>query len=64
MPREIQDPEEFLALAEKASECRIKRHGDITKIKLRTSRQLYTLKIETAKADEILEKIRCPKKEF
>lgn len=64
MPREIRDPEEFLALAEKASECRIKRLGGITKIKLRTRRQLYTLKIDSEKVDEILGKIKCPKKEF
>ncbi len=64
MPKEILDPEEFLALAEKASECRIKRLGDVTKIKLRTRRQLYTLKIDSSKAGELLEKIRCPKKEF
>ncbi|MBS7638676.1 hypothetical protein KEJ49_07355 [Candidatus Bathyarchaeota archaeon] len=64
MPKEIRDPEEFLMLAEKASECRIKRLGEVTKIKLRTPRQLYTLKIDSAKVEEILGKIKCPKKEF
>ncbi|MEM2127431.1 MAG: hypothetical protein QXD04_05925 [Candidatus Bathyarchaeia archaeon] len=64
MPKEIRDPEDFLALAEKALECRIKRLGEITKIKLRTPRQLYTLKINSEKVEEILGKIKCPKKEF
>jgi len=64
LPKEISDPEEFLALAEKASECRVKRLGDVMKLKLRTRRQLYTIKLETAEGEDLLKKIECPKKEF
>ena len=64
MPKEINDPEEFLALAEKASECRVKRLEDVMKLKLRTRRQLYTIKLENAEGEELLKKINCPKKEL
>jgi len=64
MPKEIFDPEEFLALAEKASECRVKRLGDVMKLKLRTRRQLYTIKLESADGEDLLTKIDCPKVEL
>ena len=64
MPKEVFDPEEFLALAEKASECRVKRLGDVMKLKLRTRRQLYTIKLETAEGEELLNKIECAKVEY
>lgn len=64
MPKEVFDPEEFLALAEKASECRVKRLGDVMKLKLRTRRQLYTIKLETAEGEELLNKIECTKVEY
>jgi len=64
LPKEILDPDEFLALAEKAQECRVKRLGDAMKLKLRTSRYLYTIKLETAEGEELLKKINCPKVEF
>jgi ferritin-like protein len=61
MPKEVFDPEEFLRIAEKASECRIKHLGDIMKLKLRTSRYLYTLKIGVEEGEELLKRIKCPK---
>ena len=64
LPKEIFDPEEFLALAEKASECRVKRLGDVMKLKLRTSRQLYTIKLESVEGEELLKKIGCPTREL
>lgn len=64
MPKEIFDPEEFLALAEKASECRVKRLGDVMKLKLRTRRQLYTIKLGSDEGEELLKKIGCPKNEL
>ncbi|MEM2896895.1 MAG: 50S ribosomal protein L38e [Candidatus Bathyarchaeia archaeon] len=59
MPTEIFDIEEFLKLTESASECRVKRLKDVVKLKLRTSRRLYTIKLEPAKAEEVLKSIRC-----
>lgn len=64
MPKEVFDSEEFLALADKAYECRVKRLGDVMKLKLRTRRQLYTIKLETAEGEDLLKKINCPKEEF
>lgn len=63
MPSEVFEPEEFLALADKASECRVKRLGDVMKLKLRTSKRLYTIVLDKAKGEEVLSKIKCPKKE-
>jgi hypothetical protein len=64
MPKEITNIEEFQKLSEKASECKIKKLGDITKLKLRTPRNLYTIKLETKVADELLTKLTCPKNEI
>jgi hypothetical protein len=64
LPKEIFDPEEFIELAGKASECRVKRLDDLIKLKLRTTRQLYTIKLETEEGEELLKKINCPKKEL
>jgi len=55
--------DEFLILAEGASSCLVKRLGDVTKLKLRTSRYLYTIKLEPSEAEELLNQIRCPKEE-
>jgi large subunit ribosomal protein L38e len=64
MPKEIFDPDEFLALAGEASECRVKRLEDVTKLKLRTSRYLYTIKLEPSEAENLLNRIDCPKVEL
>jgi len=64
MPKEITDVDEFQKLSEKASECKVKRLGDVTKLKLRTSSTLYTIKLETKAADELLAKLTCAKNEL
>jgi large subunit ribosomal protein L38e len=64
LPKEIFDPEEFLTLAEKALECRVKRFGDVTKLKLRTRRYLYTIKLTSTEAEDLLGKINCPLNEL
>ena len=63
MPKEIFDQDEFLALAEGASMCIVKRFDDETKLKLKTPRYLYTIKLEPSEADVLLGKIQCSKKE-
>ncbi|MHA1777568.1 MAG: hypothetical protein ACTSWC_12400 [Promethearchaeota archaeon] len=58
MPEEITDVEKFLEIAKtRASECRIKKSGEHVKIKLRTPSKLYTLKTDSAHAEEILKQI-------
>jgi len=59
MPREIADTEDFLKISERATECRVKRLKDIVRLKLRTSKQLYTIKVDPTKAAELLKQIRC-----
>ncbi len=63
MPKEIFDTEEFLALAEDASKCLEKRLDGETKLKLRTNRYLYTIKLDPSEADVLLGRIQCPKEE-
>lgn len=63
MPQEIFDAEKFLEIAERSRECRIKRLGEVVKLKLRTSRRLYTIKLPRREAEALLNKIRCEKVE-
>ena len=64
MPVEIFDKDKFLELSGKADECRVKKNKDNTKLKLRTGKYLYTIKLAPAEADELLGKISCPKNEI
>jgi len=59
LPTELADEEEFVRISERAIECRVKRLQDVVKLKLRTSRQLYTLKADPTKAAELLKQIKC-----
>jgi hypothetical protein len=59
MPKEITDTEDFVKISERASECRVKRLKDIVRLKLRTPKQLYTIKVDPEKAAELLKQIRC-----
>jgi hypothetical protein len=64
MPKEVFDVDEFLALAAGAPKCTVKRLGDVAKLKVRSGRYLYTIKLETSEADSLLGKIQCPKEEL
>ena len=59
MPSEIVDVEKFVAMSAKAKHCSVVRLKDVVKLKLRTPSQLYTLKIEPLRADEIIKKLQC-----
>ncbi|MHA1935008.1 MAG: eL38 family ribosomal protein [Candidatus Thorarchaeota archaeon] len=59
MPKQIYDVEKFLEMTEDAVECRVKRSSDQVKLKLRTTRYLYTLVVEPQKAEEILQQVKC-----
>lgn len=65
MPAEIFDVKKFIELSEKAEYCVVKRlkKENIVKLKIRTPRMLYTLKVDPAKAEEILKQIKCEVKE-
>jgi len=64
MPSEIFDVEKFVETSERAEYCAVKRLKDVVKLKLRTSKRLYTLKVEPAKAEEIIKKLRCEIREI
>jgi ferritin-like protein len=59
MPTEIFDVGKFIQISERADYCAIKRLEEVVKLKLRTSKQLYTLKVKPAQAEEIIKKLRC-----
>jgi len=53
LPREIKTKEEFEKLLEEAVEIRVKRDGEVAKVKLRTPSQLYTFKTSGDEADTL-----------
>lgn len=59
MPQEVFDAEKFVQISERAYYCNIKRLKKTVKLKLRTSKQLYTLKVDPPKAEEIIKRLNC-----
>lgn len=59
MPTEISDVDKFVEISERAEYCAVKRLKDVVKLKLRTPKRLYTLKVEPSKAEEIIKKLKC-----
>ena len=59
MPKEIHDIERFIELSAEATEARVKRVKDVVKLKLRTSKYLYTLRLEPDSAEDIIKRIKC-----
>ena len=64
MPAEIFDVDKFIEIAEHAEYCNIKRLDRVVKLKLRTPKKLYTLKINPTKAEEIIKKLQCEIREL
>jgi large subunit ribosomal protein L38e len=60
MPIEIFNQEKFIELSDNATECKIKKNKNNTKLKLRTPKYLYTIKLDPASADELIKKLNCP----
>ncbi len=59
MPKQIHDIDKFIEMSEDATECRVKRGSKQVKLKLRTTRYLYTLVAEPQQAEDILQNIKC-----
>lgn len=59
MPQEVFDLEKFVQISERAEYCAVKRLQKKVKLKIRTNRRLYTLKVDPIKAEEIVKKLRC-----
>ncbi len=64
MPSEIVDVEKFVGMSVRAEYCSVKRLKDVVKLKLRTPRTLYTMKVEPGKAEEIIKKLQCEIREI
>jgi ferritin-like protein len=64
MPSEIFDAEKFVEISGRAEYCIVKRLRDVVKLKLRTSKRLYTLKVEPGKAEEIIKRLQCEIREI
>ncbi|MCX8184937.1 MAG: hypothetical protein RMI56_02440 [Sulfolobales archaeon] len=61
MPIEIKNAEEFIKISERAIECRVVRkpRENIAKVKARTKRYLYTIKIPLDQLEDFLKKLKC-----
>ncbi|MDW8022239.1 MAG: 50S ribosomal protein L38e [Nitrososphaerota archaeon] len=64
MPSEIFDVEKFVEISERAEYCAVKRLKDVVKLKLRTARRLYTLKVDPARAEEVIKSLKCEIREI
>lgn len=64
MPSEISDPERFVEISGNAEYCAVKRLQSVVKLKLRTPKNLYTLKIEPLKAEEVIKRLQCEIREI
>jgi ferritin-like protein len=64
MPSEIFDQDRFVEISERAEYCAVKRLKDVVKLKLRTARRLFTLRVEPVKAEELIKKLQCEIREI
>jgi hypothetical protein len=64
MPEEVFDVDKFIAISERAEYCDIKRLKRVVKLKLRTPRKLFTLKVNPTKAEEVVKKLHCEIREI
>ena len=63
MPIEIDDKDRFIEISDRAIECRIVKNEEekIGKVKARTRRYLYTIKVDLDELVEFLKKLKCKK---
>ena len=63
MPIEISDRNEFIKISSRASECRVVKDEKkgLAKVKARTKRYLYTIKIPLNELNEFLKSLKCGK---
>jgi len=64
MPEEVFDVDKFIEISEGAEYCDIKRLKRMVKLKLRTPRKLFTLKVNPTKAEEVVKKLHCEIREI
>jgi len=59
VPQEIFDVDKFIQLSEQAEYCTVKRVKKAVKLKIRTPKKLFTLKVDPGTAEGIVKKLRC-----
>jgi len=59
MPEEVFDVDRLINLSGRAEYCALKRLKKSVKLKLRTPRRLYTMKINPTEAEGVVKKMRC-----
>ncbi|MBD3353503.1 MAG: hypothetical protein GF364_18615 [Candidatus Lokiarchaeota archaeon] len=59
MPVEIFNEDDFKELSKISEHCRVKRSGDVVKLKLRTKKYLYVYKTSPQNADALINGIDC-----
>jgi len=58
MPKEIYNIDEIDEIVARTVEVRVKKHEDFVKVKFRTKKYLYTIKLSDREAEALLEKIK------
>lgn len=58
MPKEIKDPDKIDEIIPRVDEVRIKRGGEQVKVKFRTPKYLYTIKVAPKVANRIEEMVK------
>ncbi len=63
MPIEVRNKEEFIKITERAIECRVVKNEKkgIAKVKARTKRYLYTIKVKLDELNDLLKEVKCNK---
>jgi ferritin-like protein len=64
MPSEVFDVDKFVEISGRADSCAVKRLKGIVKLKVRTGSRLYTLKVDPAKAQEVISRLQCEVREI
>ena len=64
MPEEITNIDKFVEISSRAKYCNIKRLKDTVKLKLRTPKKLYTLKVPPINSEEVIKKLQCEIREI
>jgi|TARA_B100001964_G_scaffold42454_1_gene47084 hypothetical protein len=64
MPRQIRDAEEFRKIAEFATLCKVVKREEQVKLKLRTSKMLYTYITDETESEELLKGLKIETTDF
>ena len=59
MPKEVYDADEFVQISERAEYCAVKRLKNEVKLKVRTRKRLYTIKVDPITAEDTIKKLKC-----